>query len=65
MNLLDCYVTKVLGEPVWHAYPELPDGGYWTVNIIYDCYGGRSTGLRLFKTLEEAQKVAVGDHFLT
>lgn len=65
MNLIDCYVTKVHGAPVWHGYPELPGGGYWTVEVTYDSYGRESTGLKSFKTLEEAQKVAVGYHFLS
>lgn len=65
MNLIDCYVTKVLGEPVWHDYPELPNKGWWTVLVTFDSYGRESDTNLSFKTLEEAQNVAVGYHFLS
>lgn len=61
MNLVDCYVTKVLGEPVHrHCY----DACWWQVPVEYNSWGTLSKTDLVFKTKEAADKVVEGYHFL-
>ena len=48
MNLIDCYVTKILGEP----YRK------------YDSWGSNSKTQLMFRTEEAARAAQVGHHFL-
>lgn len=57
MNLVDCYVTKVVSEP----YQEY---GKWWVKVEANAYGRPSKSTLMFDTKEEAIKVDVGHHFL-
>ncbi|QZA71263.1 hypothetical protein AH02_18 [Pseudomonas phage AH02] len=57
MNLIDCEVTKVLGEP----YRRF---GYWWVDIEYDGIGVSGYASLMFSTKEAAAKVGVGHVFL-
>lgn len=57
MNLVECYVTKVLSKP-YKVY------GLWCVKVEFDCYGHISEGTVDVFTKEEADKVDVGYKFL-
>jgi hypothetical protein len=57
MNLLEHYVTKILGEPVER-------NGYWTLEIEYECYGHKGIEHHFFKTKEEALAMKIGDKFM-
>lgn len=57
MNLVECYVTKVLSKP--YKVNKL-----WCVKVEYDCYGHISKGTVDTFTKEEADKVDVGYKFL-
>lgn len=57
MNLIDCYVSKILSEP----YRKL---GAWWVDVEYRS-GARTNKTQLMFRTEEAAKVAsVGHRFL-
>jgi hypothetical protein len=56
-NLIDCYVTEVLGKPVY-VY------GRWWVRVRYDCEGVIGTTDVMLSSEEAALKVGVGYHFL-
>jgi len=53
MNLVDCFVTKVLSKPYEHY-------GMWCVDVEFDFYGHKSEGTIYDLTKEEADKVDVG-----
>lgn len=57
MNLIDCYVTKILSEP----YRKF---GAWLVDAEYEAYGRTSKTQLMFRTEESARAAAVGHHFL-
>lgn len=58
MNVVDCYVTKILGEP----YLER---GWWVLGVGYNCYG-REFETEIFKrTKEEIDDIKIGYHFLS
>lgn len=57
MNLVDCYVTEVIGEP-YEAY------GKWWRKVKYDSYGRISESELMFSTKQEAKQVQVGHQFL-
>lgn len=57
MNLVDCFVTKVLSKPYEHY-------GMWCVDVEFDSYGHKSKGTIYGLTKEEADKVDVGYKFL-
>ncbi|MDD2056557.1 hypothetical protein NPS58_03740 [Pseudomonas putida] len=57
MNLIDCYVTKILGEP----YRKF---GHWWVDVEYDSWGRTSTTRLMFRTEQAARTASVGHHFL-
>ncbi|WP_330508346.1 hypothetical protein V1687_18370 [Pseudomonas putida] len=56
MNLIDCYVTKILGEP----YRKF---GHWWVDVEYDSWGSKSTTRLMFRTEEAAGAAQVGYKF--
>lgn len=56
MNLVDCFVTKVLSKP-YERY------GMWCVDVEFDSYGHKSEGTIYGLTKEEADKVDVGYRF--
>ncbi|WP_162998277.1 hypothetical protein [Pseudomonas monteilii] len=57
MNLIDCYVTKILGEP----YRKF---GYWWVSVEFESEGWPGTKEIMFRTEAAARAAAVGHHFL-
>ncbi|WP_143524243.1 hypothetical protein, partial [Pseudomonas sp. 382] len=57
MNLIDCYVTKILGEP----YRKF--GACW-VDAEYEAYGRISKTQLMSRTEEAARAAKVGHHFL-
>ena len=56
MNLIDCYVTKILGEP----YRKF---GAWWVSAEYESEGRRGKTKLIFRTEEAARAAKVGHHF--
>lgn len=57
MNLVDCYVTKVLTEP-YFKYEK------WWVKVEFNSYGFCSYGTNImFDSLDEANNVKVGYKF--
>ncbi|MEF3306650.1 hypothetical protein [Paenibacillus sp. GYB003] len=65
MNLLDAYVTEVLGTPRFEDYYKDEGIVWWAVPVKYNSYGVVSETELTFKTREEAEKVKVGYHFLS
>ncbi|HEK1684053.1 TPA: hypothetical protein SMR42_000358 [Pseudomonas putida] len=57
MNLVDCYVTKILGEP----YRKF---GAWWVDAEYKAYGKTNKTQLMARTEEGARAFKVGHHFL-
>lgn len=57
MNLIDAYVTKVIGVP-YKMY------GKWFVNVEVDSYGVTSTSSPMCGTQEEAANIKVGSKIL-
>lgn len=57
MNLCDCYVTEVMGAPVW-LYSR------WWVRVRYDSWGSSAVTDVMLSTEEEASEVGVGYCFL-
>lgn len=61
MNLVDCYVTRVLSEP---EYRVCEDQSWWEVWVEYNSWG-RTDKRKLWKRTEaEALQVVEGFHFL-
>lgn len=58
VNLLDAYVTKIKGEPVFKY-------GKWFVSVEANCYGSPTESELMFDTEEEARAVKIGHHYLT
>jgi hypothetical protein len=58
MNLADCYVTSVLGQP----YRKF---SHWWVDVEYNSYGRMSRTQLMFSTEAGAGAVAEGHHFLS
>lgn len=61
MNLVDCYVTRVLSEP---EHRKCEGVEWWEVLVEYDSWGGVSESVRSFPTFEQAYAVTKGYHFL-
>lgn len=57
MNLIDAYVTKVIGVP----YQML---GRWHITVEVKTAGYTSTATPMFKTQEEAARIKVGSKIL-
>lgn len=53
MNLLEHYVTKIIGP----SYTEY--GKFW-LPVEYDCQGRKRTGNLMFDSMEELEKVDIG-----
>lgn len=60
MNLVDCYVTKVLSQPYQLEFSDV----HWFVDVEYDSWGCVSTTEIMLTSFEEACKVTVGYKFL-
>lgn len=61
MNLVDCFVTKVLDEPLLlNSYGK----DFWTIKVEYDCYGSIQNTTLFFKTKKEVEEVKEGYKFL-
>lgn len=58
MNLVDCYVTKVLGDP-FEKY------GKWWVKVEFESWGRPGTTELMFSSEAEARAVAEGIEFLS
>lgn len=58
MNLVNCYVVEILGEP-YEKY------GRWWVSVRFDSYGVFSTTNLMFDSREEALAVKIGYEFLS
>ena len=61
MNLVDCYVTKVLSKPKYGTFLEVE---WWSVEVEYNSWGTKTSGSLVFPTEAEASKVEEGYHFL-
>ncbi|MNJ35199.1 hypothetical protein D3C77_299290 [compost metagenome] len=57
MNLIDCYVSKILGKP----YRKF---GAWWVDVEYKANDRTSKTRLMFRTEQGAIAAAVGHHFL-
>ncbi|WP_148058582.1 hypothetical protein [Pseudomonas frederiksbergensis] len=57
MNLVDCYVTAVLGQP----YRKF---GNWWVDVTYESWGSPGKTQLMFSTEAGAAAVEIGHHFL-
>lgn len=57
MNLVDCYVTEVMGKPVY-LYSR------WWIRVKYDSWGSNAVTDIMCSSEAEAAKVGVGFHFL-
>lgn len=53
---MDCYVTKILGEP----YRKF---GAWWVDVEYNAWGSTSKTRLMFRTEEAARAAKVGQKF--
>lgn len=60
MNLVDCYVTKVLSEPEYIDKYAAEGLIWWQVSVEYDSYGRLSETRLTFKTKEDADAVKMG-----
>jgi hypothetical protein len=57
MNLLECIVTNVIGEPYWEY-------DCWWQQVEYICYGHTETTSLMYKNKEDLNEVVVGFKFL-
>ncbi len=57
MNLIDCYVTEIVGEPVYKF-------GKWFLAVKAESYGRESQSELMFDTEAQARAVKAGHHFL-
>lgn len=63
MNLLEHYVTKIIGEPYCHDYSS---GNFkWWLKVEAICYGYKCENTLMFDTKEDADKVKIGYMFLS
>ena len=58
MNLINCFVTKVLSKPALGRYEK------YEVKVEFNSYGSISTTVLYFDTLDEAESVNIGYEFL-
>lgn len=62
MNLIDAWVTEVIGEPYYDDYGS---GNYkWWLDVAYEDIGGTGATTLMFNTKEEAKAVTPGYKFL-
>ncbi len=63
MNLLDHFVTEIIGKPYYHDYGS---GNFkWWVKVKATCYGHETKNTLMFNTKEEADSVKIGYKFLS
>nr|DAP29301.1 MAG TPA: hypothetical protein [Bacteriophage sp.] len=63
MNLLENYVTEVIGKPYYDDYGS---GNYkWWIRVKSICYGHENESTLMFDTEEEALKVTKGYMYLS
>ena len=63
MNLLEHYVTEIIGKPYYNDYGS---GKYrWWLKVKATCYGQECTSTLMFDTEEEALKIEIGHMFLS
>lgn len=63
MNLLEHYVTEIIGEPYCHDYGS--DHFKWWLKVKALCYGHECENTLMFDTKEKADKVKIGYMFLS
>lgn len=61
MNLVDCYVVRVLGRPEHH---EMDGAAWWTVPVTYESWGREAHKHLMCQSEREAYAVDKGFHFL-
>ena len=67
MNLVECVVTSVLGDPIkkkFHSDVIYKDIEYWEVQVEYNSYGSDGRTTLTFYTEEKAKEVKEGYVFL-
>lgn len=67
MNLVECVVTSVLGDPIkkkFHSDVICKDIEYWEVQVEYNSYGSDGRTTLTFYTEEKAKEVKEGYVFL-
>jgi len=58
MNLIDCYVTKVLGKPYYmHEH--------WWIDVEYDSYGITGETILMGDSKESLEGIEIGHEFLS
>lgn len=57
MNLVDCYVTEIIGEPYF-------EHGFWWQKVKYDCYGRIAETSFFHKDKSHFKTITVGFKFL-
>lgn len=63
MNLLEHYVTEIIGKPYYNDYGS---GKYrWWLKVKATCYGQKCTSTLMFDTEEEALKIKIGHMYLS
>ena len=63
MNLLEHYVTEIIGKPYYHDYGS---GKYkWWLKVKATCYGQECTSTLMFDTKAEALKIKTGHMYLS
>lgn len=58
MNLIDAWVTEIMGEPYLSVF------GKWLLKVKCHDMGGDGTSTLIFDTKEQAEQVDVGYKFL-
>lgn len=56
MNLIDCYVIKIISEP-YYKY------NHWWLDVVYDSYGVESFTSIMKKSKEDIDKIKIGYEF--
>lgn len=63
MSVLENYVTEIIGKPYCHDYGS--DNFKWCLKVKAVCYGDECESTLIFDTKEEADRVQLGDKFLS
>ena len=59
MNLVDCYVEEIIGNPFFEKH-----SGCWGIKVKYNSYGIICEGQIFLDTKEEILKIKIGYKFL-
>jgi hypothetical protein len=59
MNLVNCYVTEIIGKPF-----KCKNTHCWGLEVKYDSYGNESTTKIFLDTKAEILKIKIGYEFL-